>query len=295
MRAAGLPLEATTIVLVETISPAPLRVVFTPEESIALLQHSSGTTGLKKGVALSYAAIADHVESYARAVDLSPADVIVSWLPLYHDMGLIACLIMPAYFAVPVTHIDPLHWVGRPGTLLDAIVAHRGTFAWLPNFAFDHLSGTVSRRASEWDLSGMRAFIDCSEPCKSASLDRFAEAFAASGVRQGQLQCCYAMAETVFAVSQTRPGAGPPARIWVESESLHRGSRPKLTHPGKGVELVECGSVIEGLTVSIHDANGDEIADDMVGEDRGSRGSSCFRNTTAILNAPRSACAAAST
>ena len=211
-------------------------------------------------------AIADHIESYARAVDLCPSDVIVSWLPLYHDMGLIACLIMPAYFAIPVIHIDPLHWVGRPGALLDAIVAHRGTFAWLPNFAFDHLSGTVSRRASEWDLAGMRAFIDCSEPCKSASLDRFADAFAASGVRQAQLQCCYAMAETVFAVSQTRLDAGPPGRIWVEPESLERGSRPRLTQPGEGVELVECGSVIEGLTVSIHDANGDAIADGMVGE-----------------------------
>ncbi len=266
MRAAGLPLEAIAVVLIETVTPAPLDVRFAPEDSIALLQHSSGTTGLKKGVALSYAAIADQIESYARAIDLSPADVIVSWLPLYHDMGLIACLIMPAYFAIPVAHIDPLYWVGRPGTLLDAIVAHRGTFTWLPNFAFDHLSGTVSRRAAEWDLSGMRAFIDCSEPCKGASLDRFAAAFTSAGVRQEQLQCCYAMAETVFAVSQTRLGADPPARIWVEPESLHRGSRPTMTQPGAGVELVECGPVIEGLTVSIHDAKGDAIANDTVGE-----------------------------
>jgi fatty-acyl-CoA synthase len=266
MSAAGLPLAATALVLVETLTPAPPKVRFSSEECIALLQHSSGTTGLKKGVALSYAAVADQIESYSRALALSSDDVIVSWLPLYHDMGLIACLIMPAYFAIPVTHIDPLYWVGRPGALLDCIVAHRGTFTWQPNFAFDHLSGTVSRRAAEWDLSGMRAFIDCSEPCKSASLDRFAGAFAAAGVRQEQLQCCYAMAETVFAVSQTALSGEPPARIWVEPVSLRRGARPEVMLPGEGVELVESGSVVDGLTVSFHDENGGAIADDLVGE-----------------------------
>jgi acyl-CoA synthetase (AMP-forming)/AMP-acid ligase II len=266
MRAAGLSLAATPLVLAETVTPGPLQVRFAPEESVGLLQHSSGTTGLKKGVALSYAAIADQIESYARAIDLSPADVIVSWLPLYHDMGLIACLVMPACFGVQITHIDPLYWVSRPGVLLDAIVAHRGALTWLPNFAFDHLAGTVSRRAAEWDLSGMRAFINCSEPCKSASLDRFAGAFAASGVRREQLQCCYAMAETVFAVSQTALGAGPPARIHVEPASLARGARPRSARPGEGVELVETGTVVQGLTVSIHDENGEAIADDAVGE-----------------------------
>ena len=266
MRRAGLPLEATAVVLVETIAPAPLEMRFVEEETIALLQHSSGTTGLKKGVALSYAAIADQIESYSRAIDLSRADVIVSWLPLYHDMGLIACLIMPAYFALAATHIDPHYWVGRPGTLLDAIVAHRGTLTWLPNFAFDHMSATIARRAAEWNLSGMRAFIDCSEPCKSASLDRFAGSFAAAGVRQEQLHCCYAMAETVFAVSQTTLDGEPPARIWVEPGSLHRGARPNAARPGEGVELVECGSVVDGLSVSIHDADGEPIAENLVGE-----------------------------
>lgn len=150
--------------------------------------------------------------------------------------------------------------------LFDQIAAHRGTLVWMPNFAFDHLSATVSRRSADWDLSGVRAFIDCSEPCKSASLDRFAAAFAAAGVRQEQLQCCYAMAETVFAVAQTSVGVAPPSRIWAEPASLHRGSRPKVCRPGDGVEIVETGSIVEGLVVSIHDDNGETIADDRVGE-----------------------------
>ena len=253
--------------LVEAITPAPLEVRLSPEEGIALLQHSSGTTGLKKGVALSYAAIADQIESYSRALELSPADVIVSWLPLYHDMGLIACLMMPAYLAIPFTHIDPLYWVGRPGALLDSIVAHRGTFTWQPNFAFDHLSGTVSRRAAEWDLSRMRAFINCSEPCRSASLDRFASAFAGAGIRLRAIallltpwpkRCSRSPRPRLEASRQ--PGFG-----WTRPACIAEPA-PRSHPPGEGVELVESGSVVEGLTVSIHDENGGAIADDLVGE-----------------------------
>jgi fatty-acyl-CoA synthase len=266
MRAAGLSLDASRLVLIDTLAPAPLQIRYVPEDAIGLLQHSSGTTGLKKGVALSYASIVDQIESYAHALDLSHADVIVSWLPLYHDMGLIACLIIPAFFGIRVTHIDPMYWVSRPGVLFDQIVAREGTLAWLPNFAFDHLSATVGRRAAEWDLSRVRAFIDCSEPCKSASLDRFASAFAAAGVRQTHLQSCYAMAETVFAVSQTAIGNGPLHRMWVDPTSLRRGARPMLASSGEGVELVESGSILRGLTVSIHDESGAVIASDRVGE-----------------------------
>ncbi|MDQ2861879.1 MAG: AMP-binding protein, partial [Pseudomonadota bacterium] len=171
MRAAGLGLDATMVLGVEDLTPAPLEPRLVREGAIGLLQHSSGTTGLKKGVALSFAAIVDQIESYAAAIALSDNDSIVSWLPLYHDMGLIACLILPAYFAIPVTHLDPFHWIGRPDTLFEQMVKRKGTLTWLPNFAFEHLAGTVARRAARWDLSGMRAFINCSEPCKAATFD----------------------------------------------------------------------------------------------------------------------------
>ncbi len=265
MRAADLALDAIAVILVEDVGPADLAPRPAAEEAVALLQHSSGTTGLKKGVALSFAAVVDQIETYACTLGLGRGDAIVSWLPLYHDMGLIACLIMPAYFAIPVTHIDPLFWVGRPGILLDQIVARKATLTWLPNFAFDHLSATVGARAGDWDLSEMRAFIDCSEPCKAATLDRFAKTFEAAGIRRNQLHCCYAMAETVFAVSQS-PLAREPARLWVHAGSLQRGARPQAARINEGVELVEAGSVVEGLSLSIHDEDGAKIDDDRVGE-----------------------------
>ena len=241
MDAAGLRLDDIRRIAVEELPAATGTPVPVAEDAVALLQHSSGTTGLKKGVALSYRAIVDQIESYASAIDATPADVIVSWLPLYHDMGLMACCILPAYLGLPIVHIDPFTWLAKPALLFDALVAHRGTLTWLPNFAFEHMALVVGRRAAEYDLSGVRAFINCSEPCKAASFDRFGEAFAASGVRQDQLQCCYAMAETVFAVA--RSGLAAPFKgCRVESRSLQRGQVVRLAQEGTAAaELIETG------------------------------------------------------
>ncbi|MBA3810159.1 MAG: AMP-binding protein [Caulobacteraceae bacterium] len=266
MRDSGLGLEHSRIVLVEDTAPAPPSRTAMGEEAIALLQHSSGTTGLKKGVALTFAAIVEQIESYAAAIALTSEDSIVSWLPLYHDMGLIACLILPAYFAIPVAHLDPFHWIGRPGMLFDHLAKRKSALTWLPNFAFEHLTATAGRRAASWDLSGVRAFINCSEPCRAATFDRFADAFAPAGVRPEQLQCCYAMAETVFAVSQTRLGRAPPARIHVDPASLDRGLTPRSASPGEGLALIETGRVIDGLALSVHDENGAPIAEQRIGE-----------------------------
>lgn len=263
MRAAGLDLGQAHLILVEDLAPGPLQTPDIPEDAIALLQHSSGTTGLKKGVALSHRAIAAQVESYADALSLDPAAPIVSWLPLYHDMGLIACMIMPGYIGNPVTHLDPFHWIGRPGTLLDELEAQPGAFAWLPNFAFEHLATVSGREAERRDLSSVAALINCSEPCKPATFDRFAEVFAPSGVRQEQLQCCYAMAETVFAVTQTRPGERP-TRIRVDPASLQIGSTPVSVPAGR--ELIETGSTIDGLTVATYGPDGALLPTGAVGE-----------------------------
>jgi acyl-CoA synthetase (AMP-forming)/AMP-acid ligase II len=111
----------------------------------------------------------------------------------------------------------------------------------------------------------VRAFINCSEPCKPASFDRFVAAFAGSGVRAEQLQCCYAMAETVFAAAQTLLGA-PPRRITVDPLSLERGAQPRPAPPGQGLELIETGKPIAGVEVSVHDAAGSPLVGGEVGE-----------------------------
>jgi acyl-CoA synthetase (AMP-forming)/AMP-acid ligase II len=177
-------------------------------ERIAFLQHSSGTTGLKKGVALSHRAVLRQVAGYREALQLRTDDRVVSWLPLYHDMGLIACFLLPLITGNPVVMLDPFEWVVNPRSLFDAIQQFRGTLCWQPNFAFQHLCRTV-RPSREIDLSSMRLWNNCSEPCRAETLQAFAQKFGGAGVRFDQLQVCYAMAETVFAVTQTAPGSSP--------------------------------------------------------------------------------------
>jgi acyl-CoA synthetase (AMP-forming)/AMP-acid ligase II len=266
MATAGLDLGDSRILFLEDLPGPRLMPVEREESTVAVLQHSSGTTGLKKGVALSFRAIRRQLESYSIAIDLKSDDVIVSWLPLYHDMGLVACLLLPAYFGVEMVHIDPFHWVGHPESLFDQIHARNGTLTWLPNFAFDHLARVVSRKAATWDLSRMRAFISCSEPCKPATFQRFATGFSPAGLRPDQLHCCYAMAETVFAVTQTAIEGPGPTRIRVEASSIEPGERPILSDAEDAVALIDSGVVIQGLRVSIHDESGREIVDGRVGE-----------------------------
>ncbi|MBV9993345.1 MAG: AMP-binding protein [Alphaproteobacteria bacterium] len=198
--------------------------------NVALLQHSSGTTGLKKGVALSHDAILFQIDAYSKALGFEAGDTIASWLPLYHDMGLIACFMLPLIAGGTIASLDAFEWVARPAMLLEEIARRRARWTWLPNFAFHHLVRT--RGDETYDLSSMRAFIDCSEPCKPETFDEFAAAF---DIEPAKLQTCYAMAETVFAVTQTRPGV-PPRR---------------LTRDGR--DYLSCGPAIEGLEIRIID------------------------------------------
>jgi len=172
-------------------------------DMIALLQHSSGTTGLKKGVELRFRDIQAQAISYSHAIALTERDVVVSWLPLYHDMGLLSSFLIPLSIGASIVSLDAFEWVSRPLILFDAIREHKGTLVWQPNFAFNHMA-RLRGASGRFDISTMRAFISCSEPCKVDTFDRFYNVFCGDGLDRTQLQTCYAMAETVFAVSQSR-------------------------------------------------------------------------------------------
>lgn len=109
-------------------------------DDIALLQHSSGTTGLKKGVALSYRAVVTQIEGYRTALQLVGTESVVTWLPVYHDMGLIAGSVLPFVLGLPILSMDPFEWLVAPTMLLQAAARSRHPLIWLPNFAFDHLA-----------------------------------------------------------------------------------------------------------------------------------------------------------
>lgn len=230
----GFPTLAASDQLLNT--PSAIAPVAANPDDVACLQHSSGTTGFKKGVRLTHRAILAQIDAYARALDFGSDDVIASWLPLYHDMGFVACFLTTVARGTRLIALDPFEWTARPTILFDAIERYRATFCWQPNFAFAHLVN-AARANAHWDLSSIRAFVGCSEPNKPATFERFAQRFAADGVTRERLAVCYALAENVFAATQTQPGV--VVRV-AEADGFPNG-------------VLSCGRPVEGVEVAIHD------------------------------------------
>ena len=237
-------------------------------EDIVLLQHSSGTTGLQKGVALSHQAVFHQIESYAQAIDLRPDDVVVSWLPLYHDMGLIAGFIMPVLSRVPLVLMSPFDWVRAPYKLLQAVSQHRGTLSWLPNFAYNFCAQKIRNRyLKDIDLSSWRAVINCSEPMYWHSHQMFLQRFQPYGLRPEALATCYAMAENVFAVTQG--GIHQPVRtdcISQQAFTNEHAARPSSDGEAE-IKMLSAGPPIENTHVRIlHPETRQELPERQVGE-----------------------------
>ncbi len=236
-------------------------------DDIVLLQHSSGTTGLQKGVALSHRAVFNQLDAYARAICLTQDDVIVSWLPLYHDMGLIASFVLPILSRVPVVMMSPFDWVRAPARLMQAISRHRGTLCWLPNFAYNFCAQKIRPRDLEGvNLSSLRAVINCSEPIHWSSHHMFVEKFAPYGLRPDALAASYAMAENVFGVTQ----GGIDAPLVID-EIAPRAfvtdgiAQPAPDHPGR-LRMVSSGRPIDNTRVRVLDAQRRDLPERRVGE-----------------------------
>ncbi len=236
-------------------------------DAIAFLQHSSGTTGLQKGVALSHRAVLNQLAAYADSLRLGADDVIVSWLPLYHDMGLIAGFLLPLMQGIPLVLMSPFGWVRHPALLLRAIADYRGTLCWLPNFAYNHMAQRIRERDSAGlDLASMRAFVNCSEPVRYDSQRAFVQRFAENGVTAAMLSVSYAMAENVFAVTQTPPGQ-PPHLDWIDRAALQSALRavPVAADADSAWAQVSCGPSIPGTQVKVVDADGQALPERHVG------------------------------
>ncbi len=221
------------------------------ENDVALLQHSSGTTGLKKGVALTYRQIARQSEAYANCIRLTSHSTVASWLPLYHDMGLLTSFLIPLTIGASVVSLDAFEWVKDPTLLLRVIETFRCTHTWLPNFAFKHIENAAGP-ADKFDLTSMVAFISCSEPSKPATVRSFAERFAECQAGFEKLQTCYAMAESVFAVTQ-HPLDVANRIVAFDKASIAAGL-PKAVAPSSNTEtteLVSNGFPIQGVSLAI--------------------------------------------
>ncbi|MGE0715338.1 MAG: AMP-binding protein [Alphaproteobacteria bacterium] len=232
------------------VRPPPPAHPSAPDEP-AVLQFSSGTTGRRKGIVLSHRLVGDHLQRYAAALGFDEDDRVASWLPLYHDMGLIAAFLLPLHRGATVVAIDPFAWVARPSLLLEAIERFAATFVWMPNFGFRHIERTMPE-GRRFRLESVRAFVSSAETCRAETIDSFVAAMAGHGVRPAQMTTSYGMAETVLATTQF-VGPGPPRRIHVDGPALDVGFRVRVVDrasPGART-LISCGPPLDGIELRI--------------------------------------------
>jgi fatty-acyl-CoA synthase len=236
-------------------------------DDIALLQHSSGTTGLQKGVALSHQAVVNQLNDYSKAIHLTNADIFVSWLPLYHDMGLIACWLMPILGGNQLVLMSPFEWIRAPYRLLQAVSKYKGTLSWLPNFAYNFCAQKIrDRDLVGVDLSSWRAISNCSEPMRWESHQAFFVRFQTLGLRYESLCTCYAMAENVFAVTQGGVDI-PVVYEDVDREILQTKNIAQVgQHDQLVVRMMSTGKAISNTDVRIINEKGQALSDRCIGE-----------------------------
>jgi 1-acyl-sn-glycerol-3-phosphate acyltransferase len=261
------------------ISPLPL----IRATSTALIQYTSGSTGDPKGVVLSHANLLANIRALGHAMGASSDDTLVSWLPLYHDMGLIAAWLGCLYFAAPFYVMSPFSFLVRPESWLRAIHRFRATLSAAPNFAFERCVSKIDdSKLQGLDLSSLRLVANGAEPVSVPTLRRFIERFGRYGFRPGAMTPVYGLAENSVALSLPPPGR-PPVIDRVDRESLTgqgiaAPARADDRHP---LEIVSCGRPIPGHEIRIIDNMNRELGDRREGrlEFRGpSATSGYFRN-----------------
>lgn len=233
----------------------------------ALIQYTSGSTGEPKGVLLSHANLLANIRAIAEAVRLTPSDVAVSWLPLYHDMGLIGTWLNSMVNGIPLTLMSPLAFLARPERWLWAIHDRRATLSPAPNFAYEFCVRKVRDEAIDGlDLSSWRLASNGSEPVSAATMDRFVERFAKYGFRRQALAPVYGLAESAVALCVPPMDRGPVidviAREPFESQGV---ARPALSHDAAPLRFASVGTPLAGHDVKVVDERGVEVPPRKVG------------------------------
>ncbi len=261
--------ELRAVVTVDDLAgrTGALRPVAAGGDDLAFLQYTSGSTGTPKGVELTHANLLANIRAMGRAIDVTPDDVFVSWLPLYHDMGLIGAWLGSLYHAVPLVLMSPLQFLARPARWLRAISDHRGTLSAGPNFAYELcLNKLPDSSLAGLDLASWRWAFNGAEPVSAATLRGFARRFAACGFRAEALAPVYGLAECALGLGFPPPGRG--VRVdRVERTTFARTGRalPARDDDPHPLEVVACGRPLPGYQVRILDDDGRELPDREAG------------------------------
>jgi 1-acyl-sn-glycerol-3-phosphate acyltransferase len=230
---------------------------------LALLQYTSGSTGDPKGVMLTHANLLGNIRAIGEAVQLRPTDIGVSWLPLYHDMGLIGAWLTLMHYGIPVVVMSPLSFLTRPERWLQAFHKHGGTIAAAPNFAYELCVRKIADKDIQGiDLSTWRAALNGAEPVNPETLERFAERFEKFGFRRESQLPVYGLAEASLAVTVPPLNRGPRIdRVERETFTAQGRAVPAAPEDETAIAFVSSGKPIPRHEVRIVDEAGKEVPD----------------------------------
>ena len=287
LRAAVGTLRAVTTV--ERLAAGALHWTPAPRgtQDIAFLQYTSGSTGQPKGVVLTHANLLANIRAMGRAVRAQPDDVFVSWLPLYHDMGLIGAWLAVIYHGLRLVVMPPQAFLARPSRWLRIVDEHRGTLSAAPNFAYEIVASRVpDDELQGLDLSRWRIAFNGAEPVHAATLQRFCERLAAHGFDAKAMMPVYGLAECGVGLAFPPLRRGPKVER-IDRATLHVSGEARLLAADSSVaamQVVCCGAPLAGHELRIVDPQGRELPERREGriEFRGpSATSGYFRNAEA--------------
>ena len=239
---------------------------FTPPQikpdDIAFLQYTSGSTGDPKGVILTHANLLANIRADGRRVEASPDDVFVSWLPLYHDMGLIGAWFGSLYYAIRLVIMSPLDFLARPERWLWAIHRHRGTLSAAPNFAYELcLHRVADEDIQGLDLSSWRLAFNGAEPVDPETVTGFCHRYAAHGFGDKAMYPVYGLAESTVGLAFPPLGQGLLIDHIDRSHFMRTGEAKPVAADEGGLKFTACGRPLDDHEIRIVDQDGHELPD----------------------------------
>ncbi len=244
-------------------TPVPYPEPLAPEDP-CFIQYTSGSTGMPKGVLLTHGNITSNVHAAGLALEVRRDDGIATWLPLYHDMGLIGGLLTPIYWRLPLALTSPLAFLSKPLRWLTMISETRSTMSPAPNFAYAlAVKRTTKEERAKLDLSCWRIAMNGAEPVNARTLEDFCAAFADCGFQEEAMYPCYGLAEASVAVTFPKPGSE------LRTKSVDRAAIADgyvVEREGEGsMLLVGCGRPVPAHQVLVVDENGEAVERGEVG------------------------------
>lgn len=247
--------------------PACKLPVLSPDD-ICYLQYSSGSTRFPHGVAVTHRALLANLCAHGHAMQLIPTDRCISWLPWYHDMGLVGCFLSPIANQVSVDYLRTEDFARRPLAWLDMISRNEGTsISYSPTFGYDICARRISSQSSvsdRFDLSRWRLAGNGADMIRPDVMQNFVNAFSGAGFKATAFLPSYGLAEATLAVTVMPAGEGIRVEL-VEEERLS-GAPRDLSRPARYRALVNCGKPVRGMSVEIRGENGAPLGDHQIGK-----------------------------